>query len=294
MKKIILLGGLFLFSAYIGYRSNAKKNNVHKLDSSLIRKKDTPTIEKKILSVGLVSSVKEITSQALTEEHILLRDKLGENSVAKNIFLAVLAINVEDKIKGASQVKEEAYKEAKLNSKESLDHIKGAIRSLGANSNSVTKMRLIDIASSLVGVNEELIKLGEEVLLENIVPKRPEINDAVTEEQINLAKSTTFEMFVPLMGHILAMSKIVDPEEALELSLNGIFSQPEPFVYERIADSHLQKYPEHKDEIYRALSSVNTTEVVDQDDRVETLDDLPLGEHTHQQTENDLYIKGEE
>ena len=287
MSKLIICFLVFGFSVYISYLNN-KKSIVNK-DQATTRKEKSKRVnsvkihelEKKldekfnIKATRSISSIKELEFLDIVEEKSRLKKILGNEPVANDIFNTLIAIEVEEKVDGAEDLKKELYEKAKSNSRESLKIIERAINSFGINQDSIDKMRLLDIAGHLEGVNDEVVELGEKVLMENIVEKRPDPSTAANQEELNKALSTTFEMIVPIMAHALAISKTSDDDIALEITIDGIEAQPDPFIYTRLADSHLQQFPGHEEEINRAIARVSDNEVTEsKDDLTEGMDDV--------------------
>jgi len=265
MPKTVIGIVVFVFSIIVGYfvssSNNTKFNKTVKVDNGVRSSVEKHNNMGEVAAIRLTlieRAKKEIEGRQLSLKKIKLKNILGTDPISKNIFEAIMAIGLEKKISGATEVKKEAYKKAIKNSKKSMKSIKMAIESLGINQDSVDKMRLMDIAAHLEGVDEEASELGLEIMLENVVDKRPDPDKAQTQEELNRAKSTTFEMFVPVMGHLLAIKKTEDNDKALTMTLEGIKAQPEPFIYERIAKNHLKYFPEHKEDIENVLASISS------------------------------------
>lgn len=179
---------------------------------------------------------------------------LGEDEIGTVILNAIKANALEDKINGANKVREEAYQKARENSNASIKKIVETVHSLKINGDSIDKMRLLDIANHLEGVDEEVLSLAKDVLSDNIVSARPSSEDAQTEEELNAALSTTFEMAVPVMAHLIAMAKTNDLNEALDISLDAIQDQPEIFITNQIVDNAIKEFPDLEEMLLQAKS----------------------------------------
>lgn len=258
LTKIIflcLISSTFLFWGYSDKSEREAAKELTNFSDTLLTKSDQPALfsVQKNQQEELISQAKlAISELPIPENKKYLYEILSNDSVGSVILDAIRANSLEDKIQGAEQVREEAYQKARNNSKQSIKKITETIDSLQINGDSVDKMRLLDIAGHLDGVDEEVFNLSKEVLANNIVPARANPDEAQTEEELNAALSTTFEMAVPVMAHLIAISKADNPNEALEMSLDAIQDQPEIFITNQIIDNTIKKYPDFEEVLLQA------------------------------------------
>ena len=163
-----------------------------------------------------------------------------------------------------------------------------AIKMLKINGDSIDKMRLLDIASHLVGVDEEVISIANEVLEENIVPARPSAENAKTEEELNLALSTTFEMAVPIMAHGVALSKIDDPNLALAITIDALNNQPEKFITDQILNNTIKKFPDLEESLLQVKNEDRKPSSEDESEKEESIEEEKSSEFIIDENTNDI------
>lgn len=245
----------FLFGengAVVTEKTKTTKENVVSIE-----KERKPSSISELVSPDKVTNFKnQMKTLPLTDDFKKIKEKVGTDPIMVNIFEALHANELEKNYPDAKVVREEAYETAKLSSKESLDKIQNLLRSLLPHEQSVNKMRLLDLAANLDGVDEEVNALAIEVMNQNVPDKRPDPKTAHTREEENAAYSTTFEMMVPVMAHAVAMSKSQEADTGLSVTLDGIANQKEPYIQEKMYSNFLAKFPDMKPEIDNELASL--------------------------------------
>ena len=80
-------------------------------------------------------------------------------------------------------------------------------------------------------------------LTRNIIAARPDPSTAGTQEELNQALSTTWDMMIPISAHSAFMKNVSSPDEALAGTVDGILSQPDAGIRIALVSQFLEIYP---------------------------------------------------
>ena len=106
------------------------------------------------------------------------------------------------------------------------------------------RMSLLEAAASIPGKKAEAKELAAQELTENVIPSRPSAESAKTEEELNLALSTTHDHNLPQVAAAIVVALADTPEESARTISQSIAVQPEPFVQRQIAQQFLSAHPQ--------------------------------------------------
>lgn len=216
-------------------------------------------------TLSLVKSPPTVVQKARQHLKTIKKDKylsrlskaLGTDAIGVNLYETLLANSLEGKIEGSQDIRAEGYEKARQNSKQTIERIKNVLTSVNTQAQGVDKLRLLDLAANLQGVDSELQELGHIVMENNIMPDRGNPNLAETEEELNKALSTNFEMLVPVAGLALVLGSTSDSQHALSATLEGIKLQQDLGVQQQMAEAFLQKFPDMSDPLQLELQNNN-------------------------------------
>jgi len=126
-----------------------------------------------------------------------------------------------------------------------LATVRAGLASLPSEGFALERLSLLEAANSLHGAipDEELRSVAADEMV-NPVPARPDPSAANTEDELNLALSTTLDLAVPQAAHQIYLSVSEDPQKSLSDTVRAIEAQPDPAIQAGLARQFVDHYPE--------------------------------------------------
>ncbi len=181
-------------------------------------------------------------------------EELATSSVQKQIA-GVLAVNVAEESNPELQpLREKLVAQLQKSPESTIEEISNLLGKLPAKGQELSRLRLLILSTLLEGVDEERKEVAYKEMTSQIPDKRPDPNTAETEEELNRALSTTFEMSVPLVAHSIFISSVTDKNEAVSKTIEAVTAQQEPYIQRGIVNQFAETYPEEKEMILQELA----------------------------------------
>jgi len=188
-----------------------------------------------------------------------LNELLHGSQAAEILFTALFFNQREQEDPEAALVREEAYALAQKNSRQSIHEIRQLLQQSSERLSPEDKMRLLDMAANLSGVENELKELAYDTMVNEKFAARILPDQTQTEKQLNQSLSTNFEMMVPIMAYSMALGLSHDAHQDVKLTVDALSAQPDYMVQNKIIQAFLSKNPKMQSELQNEVASAQIT-----------------------------------
>ncbi|MBI2521755.1 MAG: hypothetical protein HYV97_15170 [Bdellovibrio sp.] len=270
MSKFLLIFVFIMSFAGIGYWVGSYFQSSQDTVQDTVMEEMVPSGDRDVMDeAGRLSRHREPASiVGTTTTYLELKQKI-KLSESDKIFLKMFSradlgqelfwlnkINTEEESHPEYQgAREDLMARLRAQAKKTLEGIAESLKQFPPMSYPVEKLRFLKMASLCEGYPELQKEISLSILEKEIIPKRPDANQAKSEAELNMALSTSMAMSVPLTAHALYLG-VTEKNEAWIGTKEAIQRQVEPWVQTGMAQQYLDKYPDQKEVIRSDLEAL--------------------------------------
>lgn len=260
--QMLLFAGLTLFFFTLGYYSGTSQSSTptdpeSQLQAALGRRDDGKNSPAQSLSYSLAVVAEEerharhihegepsIVEQALeqapkTPQEEKLAQALGDAPLNK----AFLAFSHQDDIPGAQLYSQRFLDHLLRNGDSGFSELKSGLNRLPADQFPIERAAILMRAEQIPGKGPEVKDLAYREVLQNTPEARPDPSKAQSENELNLALSTTPAILLPIAAHSVFLRN-AEPSEALDGTLQGILTQKDIGIRSSLANQLITLHPQ--------------------------------------------------